>query len=168
MKHDQNFFAVSFVAMDFINGENSKYSYKLENFSNVWMDTRSNEAQFTNIPPGNYILRVKYDDGSSSNENLTQSIYITILPPWYWSIAAQTIYVLLLIGAGLGLFRYIRWKYERRKASIDRRLKENIKKKCMKGSYVSSPILHMNSVLRSHLSTDHAKGYSIMNIVMTL
>ena len=133
LKHDQNFFAVSFVAMDFINGENSKYSYKLENFSNVWMDTRSNEAQFTNIPPGNYILRVKYDDGSSSNENLTQSIYITILPPWYWSIAAQTIYVLLLIGAGLGLFRYIRWKYERRKASIDRRLKEKYKEEMYEG-----------------------------------
>ena len=97
------------------------------------MDTRSNEAQFTNIPPGNYILRVKYDDGSSSNENLTQSIYITILPPWYWSIAAQTIYVLLLIGAGLGLFRYIRWKYERRKASIDRRLKEKYKEEMYEG-----------------------------------
>lgn len=133
MKHDQNFFAVSFVAMDFINGENSKYSYKLENFSNVWMDTRSNEAQFTNIPPGNYILRVKYNDGISSNENLTQSIYITILPPWYWSIAAQTIYVLLLIGAGVGLFRYICWKYERRKASIDRRLKEKYKEEMYEG-----------------------------------
>lgn len=133
LKHDQNFFAVSFVAMDFINGENSKYSYKLENFSNVWMDTRSNEAQFTNIPPGNYILRVKYNDGISSNENLTQSIYITILPPWYRSIAAQTIYVLLFIGAGLGLFRYIRWKYERRKASIDRRLKEKYKEEMYEG-----------------------------------
>lgn len=133
LKHDQNFFAVSFVAMDFINGENSKYSYKLENFSNVWMDTRSNEAQFTNIPPGNYILRVKYNDGISSNENLTQSIYITILPPWYRSIAAQTIYVLLFIGAGLGLFRYIRWKYKRRKASIDRRLKEKYKEEMYEG-----------------------------------
>lgn len=56
--------------MDFINGENSRYSYKLENFSEVWMDTRSNEAQFTNIPPGNYVLKVKYNDGINNNENL--------------------------------------------------------------------------------------------------
>lgn len=133
LKHHQNFFAVSFVAMDFINGENSKYSYKLENFSNVWMDTRSNEAQFTNIPPGNYVLQVKYNDGIGNNENLIQNIRITILPPWYWSIAAQIIYVLLLIGAGIGLFRYIRWKYERRKASIDRRLQEKYKEEMYEG-----------------------------------
>ncbi|MCC8170303.1 MAG: hybrid sensor histidine kinase/response regulator, partial [Parabacteroides sp.] len=57
LNHNQNFFAVSFVAMDFINGENGRYSYKLENFSDVWMDIRSNEALFTNIPPGKYVLK---------------------------------------------------------------------------------------------------------------
>ena len=133
LKHDQNFFAVSFVAMDFINGENSRYSYKLENFSDVWMDTHSNEAQFTNIPPGNYTLRVKYDDGTSSNDNLIRSIHITILPPWYQTITAQIIYVLLLIGAGFGIFRYIRWKYERRKVSIARRLNEKYKEEMYEG-----------------------------------
>lgn len=30
LNHNQNFFAVSFVATDFINGENCRYSYKLE------------------------------------------------------------------------------------------------------------------------------------------
>ena len=133
LKYNQNFFAVSFVAMDFINGENSRYSYKLENFSNVWMDTHSNEAQFTNIPPGSYILRVKYDDGINSNENLIQSIHITILPPWYLTITAQIIYVLLLIGAGVGIFCYIRWKYERRKASIARRLQDKYKEEMYEG-----------------------------------
>lgn len=133
LKHDQNFFSVSFVAMDFINGENSRYSYKLENFSDVWMDTRSNEAQFTNIPPGSYVLRVRYDDGINSDENLTQSIHITILPPWYQTLTARIIYVLLLIGAGFGIFRYIRWKYERRKASIARRLKDKYKEEMYEG-----------------------------------
>jgi len=133
LNHDQNFFAVSFVAMDFINGENSRYSYKLENFSNVWMDTRSNEAQFTNIPPGDYTLKVKYNDGGGSNENLIQSIRIIILPPWYQSIAAQIIYVLLAIGAGFGFYRYIRWKYERRKASISKRLNEKYKEEMYEG-----------------------------------
>ena len=80
LNHNQNFFAVSFVATDFINGENCRYSYKLENFNNVWMDTRSNEAQFTNIPPGDYTLKVKYNDGGNSNDNLIKSIRIIILP----------------------------------------------------------------------------------------
>lgn len=108
LNHNQNFFAVSFVATDFINGENCRYSYKLENFNNVWMDTRSNEAQFTNIPPGDYTLKVKYNDGGNSNDNLIKSIRIIILPPWYQSITAQIIYVLLIIGVGLGFWHYIR------------------------------------------------------------
>lgn len=133
LKHDQNFFAVSFVAMDFINGENSKYSYKLENFSDVWMDTRSNEAQFTNIPPGNYVLRVKYNDGISSNENLIQNIRIVILPPWYQTITAYILYTLLALAALFNIFRYAKWKYDRRKISIARRLNEKYKEEMYEG-----------------------------------
>ena len=127
LNHNQNFFAVSFVATDFINGENCRYSYKLENFNNVWMDTRSNEAQFTNIPPGDYTLKVKYNDGGNSNDNLIKSIRIIILPPWYQSITAQIIYVLLIIGVGLGFWHYIRRKYERRKAAMSKKLNEKYK-----------------------------------------
>lgn len=133
LNYDQNFFAISFVATDFINGENCKYSYKLENFSNVWMNTRSNEAQFTNIPPGDYTLRVKYNDGGNNNDNLIQSIRIVILPPWYQSIAAQIIYVLLALGAGFGFWHYIRRKYERRKAAISKRLNEKYKVEMYEG-----------------------------------
>ena len=99
LKHRQNFFTIQFVAMDFINGENGTYSYKLENFSNVWMHAQSNEAQFTNISPGEYILHVKYNDGLGTDIP-TQSIAIQILPPWYSSIYAQIIYV-MLIGGGI-------------------------------------------------------------------
>lgn len=133
LNYDQNFFAISFVAMDFINGESSKFSYKLENFSDVWMDTRSNEAQFTSLAPGEYILKVKYNDGINSSENLIQSIHIIILPPWYQSIVAQIIYVLLVVVIGFIIFRYIRWKYEQRKSAISRRLNEKYKEEMYEG-----------------------------------
>lgn len=133
LNHDQNFFSVSFVAMDFINGENSKYSYKLENFSDVWMDTRSSEAQFTNIAPGRYILKVKYNDGISSSEKLMHSIQIIIRPPWYQTIAAQIFYLILLIGIIVAVFFYIRRKYERRKLSITRKLDEKYKEEMYEG-----------------------------------
>lgn len=133
LNHDQNFFSVSFVAMDFINGENSKYSYKLENFSDVWMDTRSNEAQFTDIAPGRYVLKVKYNDGINNNEKLVRSIQIIILPPWYQTITARIFYLLLLIGAAVATFLYVRRKYERRKLSIARKLDEKYKEEMYEG-----------------------------------
>lgn len=133
LKHDRNFFAVSFVATDFINGENCKYSYMLENFSDVWMDTHSNEAQFTNIPPGKYVLHVKYDDGQNSNGKLVRSLGITILPPWYLTTAARLLYIFISLGACAAAYFYIRRKYERRKASIARRLQEKYKEEMYEG-----------------------------------
>ena len=78
-------------------------------------------------------MRVKYNDGGNNNDNLIQSIRIVILPPWYQSIAAQIIYVLLALGAGFGFWHYIRRKYERRKAAISKRLNEKYKVEMYEG-----------------------------------
>ncbi|GHT71743.1 hybrid sensor histidine kinase/response regulator [Bacteroidia bacterium] len=133
LNHEQNFFAITFVAMDFINGENSRYSYKLENFSDVWMDTPSNEAQFTNIPPGSYILKVRYNDGITDNESRMESIRIVILPPWYASVIAKIIYVLLIISVIVLVYFYLRNKYERKKRKIARQLNEKYKEEMYEG-----------------------------------
>ncbi|MDR3308711.1 MAG: response regulator [Tannerella sp.] len=127
LKNKQNYFAVSFVAVDFMNGENSRYSYRLKNFSDVWMDTRSSEAQFTNISPGSYVLQVRYNDGSSYIDNQIQSLRILILPPWYLTAIAKVLYGLLLLAAVATVFYYVRLKYEMRQKKIDRQLQEKYK-----------------------------------------
>lgn len=126
LKHYLNFFTVQFVAMDFINGENGTYSYKLENFSNVWMNAQSNEAQFTNISPGEYILHVKYNDGLGTDIPI-QSISIQVLPPWYSSICAKIIYGLLICGAAFSVYLFIKKKYKERKAAVAHQLTEKYK-----------------------------------------
>jgi signal transduction histidine kinase/DNA-binding response OmpR family regulator/ligand-binding sensor domain-containing protein len=127
LNHKQNFFAVSFVAMDFVHGENSRYSYQLAPISDVWMDTPSNEASFTNIAPGNYILRLKYNNGTAESENRVESIRIVILPPWYLNWYAKILYVLLFLGSGFFLYLYVKNKYERKKRKIARQLDEKYK-----------------------------------------
>ncbi len=133
LKYNQNFFAISFVAMDFINGESSKYSYKLENFNDVWMDTRLNEAQFTNIAPGSYLLKVKYNDGIRDNESQICSIRIIILPPWYMTIYAKALYLLLMMGAAIMTYLYITKKYEKRRIAITKQLNEKYKEEVYEG-----------------------------------
>jgi signal transduction histidine kinase/DNA-binding response OmpR family regulator/ligand-binding sensor domain-containing protein len=133
LSHKQNFFAISFAAMDFINGENSLYSYKLDNFSNVWMDTRQNEANFTNIPPGSYTLNVKYNDGTNENESQIQKLKIVILPPWYMTMYARIIYALMAAAFIYFVYYYIRMKYEKRKRKIARQLQEKYKEEMYEG-----------------------------------
>lgn len=96
LKHNQNFFTIAFSTNDFIDGANIKFSYMLENFNEVWMSTNSREAQFTNIPPGKYILKVK-SGNELGKENQAASLLIEILPPWYLSIFAKTLYTLAIL-----------------------------------------------------------------------
>lgn len=128
LKHNQNFFSISFVAMDFINGANSNYSYLLENFSNVWMKTeQTNEAHFTSIPPGKYVLKVRYNSGIDGSEDQYESIGIIILPPWYFSIYAKVFYLFLAIGIGFYIVRHVSRRNERKRQAIAEKLEERHK-----------------------------------------
>lgn len=128
LNYDQNFFSISFVAMDYINGANCSYSYMLENFSNVWMETTNdNEAHFTNIPPGKYVFKVKYNSGLDGSKDQCTSMTIVILPPWYQSIYAHILYWLLIIGAAYYVFYVIRKRNEKKRTLMTEKLKEKHK-----------------------------------------
>ena len=53
-------FAVSFVAVDYLNGDNYEYSYMLEGYSDEWVELqKNNRVAFMNIPAGSYLLHVR-------------------------------------------------------------------------------------------------------------
>ncbi|MBD8390325.1 hybrid sensor histidine kinase/response regulator transcription factor [Dysgonomonas sp. BGC7] len=132
LKHDQNFFTISFVANDFINGASGKYSYKLDYFNEVWMNSNNREAQFTNIPPGKYTLIVKYDDLSGGKVQIA-SLNIVIVPPWYLSIYAKIIYAIGFILLLIISFLYLKKKYERKKVKIEQQLDQKYKEEMYEG-----------------------------------
>ncbi len=103
LKYDQNFFAVSFTSVDYLNGNNCVYYYKLKGLSEQWINNGSESAvSFTNMAPGEYTLLVKYYNSVFDKESDVYSIIIRIGDPWYASWWAYSIYTLcLLLLAGL-------------------------------------------------------------------
>ncbi|MDR0541696.1 MAG: response regulator [Dysgonamonadaceae bacterium] len=132
LNHRQNSFSVSFVATDFMNGGNGKYSYLLENFSDIWMNTPSNEAQFTNIAPGNYVLKIRYNDGKDDDGRIA-SIRIVVRPPWYQSLVAKIIYAFLILVCIYLTCIYFKHKLERRKKDIAKQLDIKYKEEMYEG-----------------------------------
>lgn len=107
LKYSQNFFSVSFTAIDYIHGNDYTYYYKLKELSENWIENgSSNQASFTNISPGNYTLQVKYRNNITGEESDLQSLYIRILAPWYQTNLAYFVYTLffLLIVVVIGRF----------------------------------------------------------------
>jgi len=99
IKSNQNFFSISFIALDYVNGLNYTYQYKLEGFNERWIDNESmNNVTFTNLPAGDYVLQVKYKNGISDSGSNIYSLRIKVLPPWYLTTWAYALYFILFLG----------------------------------------------------------------------
>lgn len=97
-----------------------KYRYKLEGFETEWSDwTDRNDKEYTNLGNGNYsfIVEAKNSFGTISSQ---ATFEFEILPPWYASAIARTIYVFLGLFGLFALFKTI----SKREASKTRVFKE--------------------------------------------
>lgn len=119
LDYSQNFFSISFTAVDYINGNDYTYLYRLSELSNNWIENgTSNNAAFTNMSPGEYTLQIKYRNNITGNESAVYSLTIYIIPPWYQTHLAYLIYsTIFLILLYLGIRFTIKW-YRMKQNSI--------------------------------------------------
>lgn len=109
LNYKQNSFSVGFVAIDYIRGNNIEYLYKLENYEKEWFNADdSNEAKFTSLPPGKYILKVKYKYDVFDEESAYYTLRIVVLPPWYLSVWAMFVYAILVATFVFCLLKYLK------------------------------------------------------------
>ncbi len=128
LDYGQNFFSLSFVAIDYLNGNNYTYFYKLEGLNDQWIDNgNSNTVSFTNFNPGEYTLLVKYYNRANSKESLVYSIKINILPPWYQSTLAYLIYFILALISIALIIRWIMIKNRKKQIRILRKMEQQHK-----------------------------------------
>ena len=74
----------------------------METYWNEITDRR--EATYTNVPPGSYEFMVRGTDLSGRWTNVSV-LRITVLPPWYLSWWAKTLWFLIIIGVAYACFR---------------------------------------------------------------
>ncbi|HPF50056.1 MAG TPA: ATP-binding protein [Draconibacterium sp.] len=76
-----------FTSLDFINSEQQKFRYKLENFSKTWIYPQNEHvATFTNLKQGHYTLVVESSDQNGRWTNPKASIQITVIPPFWETV----------------------------------------------------------------------------------
>ena len=99
LRHDQNGFSISFLALDYGEHERVHYFYKLEGFDRYWIDAHNNrEAYYANLPAGEYDFKVRVMDNDRRVVQAENSIRLRVEPaPWatWW---AYLIYVLVCAG----------------------------------------------------------------------
>jgi signal transduction histidine kinase/ligand-binding sensor domain-containing protein/DNA-binding response OmpR family regulator len=130
LKYNQNFFSFEFAALDYVNPEDNLYAYYLEGLENDWIYCgRRRFASYTGVSPGTYTFRVKGSNNDGYWNEEGTSIHISILPPFWKTWWAYTLYVLLLAG-GIVAWRQYDLKRQRLKHALEiehieaRKLKE--------------------------------------------
>lgn len=125
LDYNQNFFSISFTALDYINGNNYTYYYKLDDLSKQWIDNgTSNNVSFTSLSPGEYTLFIKYMNRLTGMESPVYPITIKIKPPWYMSSLAYIMYIIAIISAVALFIRAIIIKEKKKKYKATMKLKQ--------------------------------------------
>ena len=107
LQYNQNVFSFDFTMADYANPAQNSLTYFLENYDVNWRAANSErKAYYFNVPPGKYVFRLKGVNGYGVWAEKT--INIIIMPPWWRTWFAYTIYALLFIVAIFGFDRMMR------------------------------------------------------------
>lgn len=110
----------TFAALDYRAPKRHQYAYKLEGFDTKWVFAGYNrEAIYTNLPQGNYTLRVKATNSEGVWDEKGMSIPISVLPPPWLTWWAYTIYGFALFSALAFYARYHRWQLAQKQRLVE-------------------------------------------------
>ena len=90
---------------------NLSYSFRLKGFDQNWSEwSKRTEKEYTNLPAGKYVFEVKARN-NLGKESPVATYSFTVLAPWYLSIWAVMVY-LIIMGVGLyALYRMLKKKF---------------------------------------------------------
>lgn len=100
LKHYQNHLTFEFVGVSFRNPKMVKYSWKLDGFDTEWVNSSSRQAIYSNIPPGDYVFRLKAANSDMVWSNEVLSMPFTVLLPFWktwWFRILVVLFIALLI-----------------------------------------------------------------------
>jgi signal transduction histidine kinase/ligand-binding sensor domain-containing protein/DNA-binding response OmpR family regulator len=99
LSYADNDFGLGFAALNYSNALKSKYAYMLEGYDKDWqtVGTQRN-ANYAKVPPGTYTFRVKSVNNDGQYNDDEARVRITVLPPWWRTWWAYTLYAMVFLG----------------------------------------------------------------------
>jgi len=89
---------LKFTSLNYTAPEKNQFAYKLEGFDEKWMytDSKKREVTYTNLSPGEYEFRVIASNNNDIWNNEGDMVKILIAPPWWRTVYAYFLYILII------------------------------------------------------------------------
>ena len=107
---------IEFALLTYAGARYNRYAYYLEGYHSDWKfcASKSNRAVFSKLPVGSFQLHLKAADSYGNWVELPYTIQIEVLPPWWKSPWAYSLYVVLFL---LGVYAVVRMLHDKKSAS---------------------------------------------------
>ena len=98
LNHNHSIITINFSLSNYVSVLRNRIYYKLEGFDKDWMSAGYRKGiTYTNLNPGRYKLKIKSSEEYSGKESIFKEIDIVVKPPFYKSVWAYCIYVIIVI-----------------------------------------------------------------------
>lgn len=113
LAYNQNNLALTFANSNYIAlDRTTAYQYMLEGFDDDWISTDQYSLSYTNLSPGNYVLKVRETGNKLSDAyNKEIALEICIHRPWFATFWAYLCYLLIVSGILYGFWRIRRARH---------------------------------------------------------
>ncbi len=123
VSYDWNSFRIEFSAPMYEQQSNIEYSYYMKGYDNNWSEwSNKTEKEYSYLPAGTYHFELKARN-NLGNESAICTYSFTILPPWYQTWWAYTLYGCLLLYATYALYRWQKQKFQRQRLRYEEKQK---------------------------------------------
>ena len=115
LRHNENFITLGFSGLNYINPTHTYFKYRLEGFDKSWTEIPTKgegKVTYTGLRPDKYKLIVYTSNDGKTWDGIPAQLSIVIQPPFWATNYAITLYILLLVGSIVCLFRFVMRKNE--------------------------------------------------------
>jgi signal transduction histidine kinase/CheY-like chemotaxis protein/ligand-binding sensor domain-containing protein len=125
LSYDQSFITFWFASLDFSPPSKKVYAYMLEGFDADWnIVGKKNSATYTNLDPGDYIFKVKCQNGAGIWSSKILTISITIIPPFWLTWWFKTLALIFIAGCLYGLYIHRVRSLNRKRIKLEKLINE--------------------------------------------
>ncbi len=122
LSYRQSEISFEFAALDYTAANGKNYGYMLQGFDKDWNYVGSrNTASYTNIPPGNYTFKLKYQNNAGAWSPDSSGLKVIIVPP-FW----LTWWFISLAGIGIVAGVYFLFKFRIRAIEKQKQILEEL------------------------------------------
>ncbi len=142
LTHDDKVFSFDFSTVNYSRlFQTYHYAFYLEGYEKDWNYAgKRTFATYSNIPPGNYVFKVKASETGGNWDNPVTFINIKILPPWWYTWWAKALAAVLFVGLTYGFYKFRIRNIER----INAKLKKLVDRRTSELSKTNSKLMELS------------------------